>query len=225
MIRSILLILLILFTNCRSFCQNLGFGLKTGLNSSTQQQLFKPTGEWEKHHHKLGLKVGVFSAIDFNKHLSLLPTLLYNQKGHIHDLSAYLGPGEFIEIESGYKLRLDYLSLDIPLKLSLSTKSVIPYLLIGPRVDRVFNYKETIKQDPRTERIPRDTYESVYKQYNKWNLGLVTAIGIEYRLGKKMATFFELEYNPDLANAFNNERATIRNTLFALNTGIVLKKN
>jgi hypothetical protein len=101
----------------------------------------------------------------------------------------------------------------------------MPYFLLGPRLDRLLGYKQKLKQDPRWEGVEEENYESIYNLYHKWNLGLVAAIGAEVRVSNNIYTFLELEYNPDLGKALNNERATIRNTLIALNTGIKFKRN
>jgi hypothetical protein len=224
-LRFILLFVMIAFGISNSFCQLTGFGIKTGLNSSFQQRLFKPTNELEKENNRLGLKVGIFSEIVLNNKFSLMPALMYNQKGYIADRLLFkYPPGEFYRLESGYSIRLDYLSGDLPIKFRFSNKAFIPYLLLGPRVDRLFGYKQKLKQDPRWEGVEEENYESTYNLYHKWNIGLVAAIGIEGRVSNKVYTFLEIEYNPDLGKAINNERATIRNTLIAFNTGIKFNK-
>ncbi len=222
--------LLFFFKISLIFSQKVTFGVKGGVNYSTQyfkrRDYVWPNGyvsgadskTWD---YKTGLKLGVFSDIHLNDNLSLSPGLLFNQRGLITSLTFYES-GTNIYTKTN-KVSLHYLSLDIPLKVKLKNDQFFPYLLVGPRVDFLLGYSQSQKPVDQGYRL-LEWYQSDYEQLHRLNMGLVTTIGVEKSFTSQLNAFLEFEYNPDLLAASNEPPLRIRNTLFAINTGIRWKK-
>jgi hypothetical protein len=211
--KHITLSLLLLITTCSFiFAQKLALGIKGGLNYSNQtyqeeQRLAQRQG------NKWSMKAGIFSEIAFNETFSLAPGLLYNQRGYTTTIVSFdYTNGRYIltGIDKNFKVRTDYLSLDLPLKMIATDGKIAPYLLLGPRIDLLV-YGE------------QKRYLPINKELNKIGAGIVTAFGAEIHLSSKWNLFAEIEYNTTLTSAHQASYRETRNSLFALNTGIKLK--
>ena len=84
-------------------------------------------------------------------------------------------------------------------------QSLTPYLLLGPRVDFLLNYKSGSDYELDTQSLSL--------------LGLTCGAGLEYRL-QNLGVFAELQFQPDLSPVSNEEPLLINNNILSLTLGV-----
>jgi hypothetical protein len=230
--RSILLAFLLLSSSWVVRAQQLSGGLVGGFNYATQSFTSLPLKDSQgnliaessttTYQYHPGLKLGALLHLPITDIVAFTPRLLYNQKGLTYPQAINAG------LDSSYtivnKVRLDYLSLDLPLKVQLPHKTLMPYLLVGLRVDAVLGYRQSLETPAHRGRY-RGGYGGYYDYFNKLNVGMLLGVGVEKRVSSRLNLFLEGEYNPDLRYAHSKPWTLIKNTMVALNTGIRWSKN
>lgn len=98
-----------------------------------------------------------------------------------------------------------YLSVAPLARYRWDLENLSPYLLFGPRLDFLLNYK------------PESEYE--LDTQNLTLLGLSCGAGLEFKL-QKLGVFAELQFQPDLSPVTNVEPLLINNNILSLTLGI-----
>jgi hypothetical protein len=197
------------------YTQQIEFGAKAGGNVSNQHYNYKGQASsvlddtWQKR--KVGFKAGVFADVLLSKQLFFSPAILFNQKGFTDNLQYTDEQGSLIDAKN--TVRVNYLSVDLPVKVKMWTGKISPYLSAGPRIDFLLNHRTK-------DYLGFDFYKDIFTNSRKVNVGAVVAVGAEFPISGKLISFLELEYNPDLTPAYKNESLSIKNSLIAINTGI-----
>ncbi|MBD0254952.1 MAG: PorT family protein [Cytophagales bacterium] len=225
------LLILCLLNASFASAQRVSFGIKGGLNYSTEittthayiDRTGQPAGTESRRTegYKAGVKLGAFARIDLNRLLSLAPALLWNEKGFSRDFTYYdRSIPDFLRKRN--HVTYHYLSLDIPFQFRLDRPRFSPYLLLGARLETPIGYRQSLRaSDVPEEYLPvYDFRRSYYQDHPDVNVGLLTAIGAEKRIGPAWTVFLELEYNPSISNSYKARNLEMRNQLFALNVGL-----
>lgn len=160
-------------------------------------------------------RIGAFAQIPLSGRVAFAPALLYNQKGFSEN-EEFTDQYGTVRKEIA-KVRLNYLSTDLPIRIQNHTQRTTSYLLAGPRVDILLGYKD------REAAATYQLYQNIYDQAAQITIGFVTAIGVEFNSNQEAGYFIELEYNPDLTKVYRQPELSVSSTLLALNLGIRLK--
>ena len=98
-----------------------------------------------------------------------------------------------------------YLSVAPMARYRWDLERLSPYLLLGPRIDFLLNYKTESEHKLSTQSL------SI--------LGLSCGAGLEFKL-QKLGVFAELQFQPDLSPVTNVEPLLINNNILSLTLGI-----
>jgi hypothetical protein len=135
--------------------------------------------------------------------LSILAQLEFNQQGNSMDLYPN-GYYNHVLRYTGLHNRIQYLSMPVLAKLSLTQQKVAPYILIGPRLDYLIHYYSDYH-----------FLDDNYAKLKKLNLGASAGLGCEFKSVFPISIMAELRYNCDLLSA-SNPGNKIRNNSFDL---------
>lgn len=98
-----------------------------------------------------------------------------------------------------------YLTISPMARYRWDLENLTPYLLLGPRVDFLLNYKSESEHELSTQNLTL--------------LGLSCGAGLEFKL-QKLGAFAELQFQPDLSPVSNEEPLLINNNILFLTLGI-----
>lgn len=98
-----------------------------------------------------------------------------------------------------------YLSVSPLARYRFELEHLIPYFLLGPRLDLLLDYRTDSE-------MPLDSWQG-------YALGLTVGAGMEYGLRQTML-FLEIQYQPDLSPLNNQEPLLINNDMLAISLGI-----
>lgn len=169
------------------------YGFKTGVviaNQDFEYGLYAKVGSVVHTKNIMGFDFGVFMEWFNFPFFSALTEAHYVQKGMIDEVPRFNEYGEPI---SPMRLdnRVDYLSVPILAKIAVKTKSLTPYLVIGPRFDLFIGYSSEIG-------------EIIYNQFKDIDVGGDIGIGIESKT-EPLKMLLEFRYSPSFTNAFKND--------------------
>jgi hypothetical protein len=183
------------------FCANAQFlnsvGITGGVSYSTQNFLFRDPDEVLKKKYKWGFNGSVFAEFFSHDYVRWVSEIQYNQKGS-KDKRA----------DTTYKNRLQYLDWNNYLKIRYELFSIIPYILIGPRLE--YNLSQKM-QSP-----------EVTHPFLKLHVSPAVGAGIEFVSYGQIKFLVEAFYNPDfpLQDAYIRPELHVRNINFELRVGL-----
>ena len=186
------------------------FGLKGGIALANQSYRFTPIDYELETEPALGPVVTLFVETFIGDHFSFQADVGYVVKGststtesvtvnHLDNDRIIVNEGE------SASSKFAYLTVVPMARYRWDLESLTPYLLLGPRIDFLVNYK--------TE----SAYELSEQKLNI--LGLTCGAGIEFKL-QKLGLFAELQFSPDLSPVSNQEPLLINNNMLSLTLGI-----
>ena len=185
---------LFLFFILYSFSSNAqfvsGIGATGGITYAREKWSYTNPLRIEKKNFLLGFNGSLFVEFFQHDYLRWVSELQYNQKGTIEQLNS-----------GDVKDRLQYLSFNNFLKARYELLDVIPYVLIGPRVEYL------LSASPQTD-------------FNKIHVGVSVGAGAELVAYSNFKFFAEMHYNSDILNAYNKNSLSIKNTAFELRIGL-----
>jgi hypothetical protein len=209
--KKVYLIIILLFFISSSQAQLIrGYGVKIGATISNQKWDYNnylpelnPESRW-------GFNVGVFSEFFNSPYLSLITELNYVQKGMKKDLPVSTitnpdGTGEFITWDT----RIDYLNLSALGKLRLDFNPLIPYILLGPKIDFQINLDNSM-----------GLLNVVEKNFNEVMYGLKVGIGSEVQFDS-FSLLTEILYDYNINELYKNENLTVTLDSFDFRLGIM----
>ena len=211
-ISVITITLFFLFTGY-SYGQNQKFGIKGGFNlSGIVLGEFDPYYENES---KTGFNF--FVSYDFynNSFLSLSAETGFNQKGFKYNSITRNGSGEYIS--SGISENtFNYADISFNSKFLYRNKSVSPYISLTPTLG-IFAGNSLSSADSLSAYF--DNY--IFDSLKTVTFGIKIGAGVEiYNLLKNVPVIFEIRYNPDFTESYNQFHVEIKNRSFELNLGI-----
>jgi hypothetical protein len=172
-------------------------GITAGASYSTQKFLYRDPDELIKKKYKWGFNGSVFAEFFSHDYVRWVSEFQYNQKG-----------SKDKQVDTTYRNRLEYISWNNYLKVRYELFSIIPYILIGPRLE--YNLKERM-QTP-----------GLNGTFLKLHVSPAIGAGIEFVSYGQIKFFVESFYNPDfpLQDAYIRPELHIRNINFELRVGL-----
>lgn len=193
-----------------NYYEGLLFGLKGGVNFPRLYYTNQYVSDLP-HDFVMGFSVGAFVEIPFNEWLALAPELNYQQRG---GATSYVYEQEY---NVSYSLKANYASVRLPLIGYLRTsRSVRPYLLLGPDVGYVINGEISLSQ-PGLD-IPDSHINLTKSNIDYWYVGMLGGVGVranlvfrEVVLVVKMDAAINFGFTDTFSDAEHNETATPTN--------------
>ena len=124
-----------------------------------------------------------------------LSEIQYNQKGSIDK-----------QPEQNYGNKLQYLSWNNYLKLRYEMYSIVPYLLVGPRLDYMLTQSTTSPE--------------IVSSFSKLNISAGLGGGVEFISYSNFNFLVEAFYNPDIAPAYVTPELHVKNKNIELRIGL-----
>lgn len=185
-------------------------GVKAGISLANQSYRFTPIDYTMETELVAGPAFSLLVEAFRGVHFSLQVDLSYAVKGsrsstqsvtvdHLDNDRITVNEGEMTTST------FSYISLAPLARYRLGQRSLVPYFLLGPRMDILLKYSS----------------ESEYPlvKQNGAILGLTCGAGLEYRL-QRLGLFTELQYLPDLSPVTNEEPLLINNNMVSFTLGI-----
>ena len=172
------------------------YGLKVG--ATFANQYFRDPGNMANIRRIPGFTAAILAEWLNTPHFSLITQLELTQRGNITDLRTTEGFQSWRIVYEGLHNHLHYLSVPILTKWTILAKPIVPYLLVGPRVDYLLWYSSDIGY-----------LDGAYKEFKKTMLGGSAGIGWNIASVSPFAITAELRYNFDFINSsgpYNNVR-------------------
>jgi hypothetical protein len=190
--KKLIFSLLILFISLYSYSQTskedckFNYGFKLGLVSAYQTSVTLINHEEYSSDNRLGMDIGGFIEFLNYKNFSLLTEAHFIQKGFRSNISTYKnGTVSQAMISSEIiQTKINYLSFNLLGKFSIPFLSIKPYLIAGPRLDKLLSYSE-------------DNLNGIYKYINKYNWGISVGFGISKSLSRKIILSSEFRFSKD----------------------------
>ena len=172
-------------------------GITAGASYSTQKFLYRDPDEIIKKKYKWGFNGSVFAEFFSHDYVRWVSEIQYNQKG-----------SKDKQPDTTYRNRLQYLDWNNYLKIRYELFSIIPYVLIGPRLE--YNLKEHM-QTP-----------GLMGHFLKLHVSPAVGAGIEFVSYGRIKFLVEAFYNPDfpLQDAYIRPELHIRNINYELRVGL-----
>jgi len=168
-----------------SFAQSPRIGVTAGLNASNMNE----SGSGNKN--KAGLQAGIVADFSVTKSFSVIPELLFSQRGYSHDLVA--------GAVSGTTLNYIQLPVNAAIKFGVGNGSKVS-IFAGP----YFGYGISAT----------NAAFGSNSRYNRFDLGFNVGAGYEFE-----KIFFKLQVNPGLINIGHASDYTSKNINLAVSAG------
>lgn len=189
------LFILSLFSGKAQFLNSIG--ITGGVSYSTQKFLYRDPDEIIKKKYKWGFNGSVFAEFFSHDYVRWVSEIQYNQKG-----------SKDKQADTTYRNRLQYLNWNNYLKIRYELFSIIPYVLIGPRLE----YNLTQRMQTR----------GIEGSFLKLHVSPAVGAGIEFVSYGHIKFLVEAFYNPDfpLQDAYIRPELHIRNINYELRVGL-----
>ena len=189
---------------------NYSLGIKAGVSLANQSYRLTPIDYSLETEPIVGPAISLFVEAFRGSHFSFQVDLSYLVKGsstkvqsitvnHLDNDQISVTEGE--ESTSTFK----YLSIAPMARYRMGQASMVPYLLLGPRVDMLLDYSTDSE-------YPLDNQNGTI-------LGLTLGAGLEYKL-EKLGLFTELQFQPDLSPLTSEEPLHINNNIISFTLGL-----
>jgi hypothetical protein len=196
-----------------------GFGVKGGVTFGMQQMEFKPGVNYMQK-PIIGFNAGLYSEMLNNRMFNIVLESGYEQRGHIQEniktdeFGTEIGTYEF-------RYRTHYITIGALGKIKYETKSVSPYLIIGPRLDLYLGYNVTyhnISIPPEHEEA--FTKSEVHEQTKSINYSLNLGAGLQFEKLLPFKTLVEFNYSPPINSSYNSRVWLVKDHYFNIKLGI-----
>lgn len=204
--RTVLVLILVLFTVILAARVKTEYGFKFGATYSNQNFNYKTVNFDLDTEYKLGLDLAIFTEFKVEENLSLLTELHYYQKGMKVEILT-LDPNYGNSYTTTEENRVDYLSLPVLGKFNITKRWIPTYFLVGFQADCLIGYDSNY-------------FEILYEDFDRVDISFVTGLGCEYYIPNFHTILLELRYNPTLNRSYCTSSLSVRNTSFSILTGI-----
>jgi hypothetical protein len=189
---------------------NYSLGIKAGVSLANQTYKYTPIDYTMETEPVVGPAISLFVEAFRGSHFSFQVDLSYLVKGsktstesltvdHLNNDQIIVNEGE--QSTSTFK----YLSIAPMARYRMGQGSLVPYFLLGPRIDMLLDYSTDSE-------YPLDNQNGTI-------LGLTLGAGLEYKL-EKLGLFTELQYQPDLSPLTSEEPLHINNDMISFTLGL-----
>ncbi len=201
--------LLIAFTPVVQGQAPASFGLKAGVSVANQSWKFTNLDFTLDTEPVTGVAAAFFVEAFKGEHFSFQLDLAYLDKGSkttTESITVNHADDDRIEVNEGdeFTSKFTYISVSTLARYRFDLEHLVPYFLLGPRLDFLLNYET----------------ESAYplKTQNGTILGLTLGTGLEYRLNQ-FHLFAEIQYQSDLIPVTNKDPLLINNNILSFTIG------
>jgi hypothetical protein len=170
-------------------------GLTAGLSLGNQKFFFSDPSSIARKKYILGYNASFFGEFFSHDHFRWVSEIQYNQKGSIDK-----------QPEGKYRNKLHYLCWNNYLKVRIETYRVIPYLLIGPRLEY------TLAQNTASPPITSN--------FTTLHASAAAGAGLEFVSFINFKFLVEGFYNPDILSAYKRSGLQVRNKNLELRVGL-----
>ena len=186
------------------------YGLKAGVLVANQSWRYTNLDYTLETEPDGGLAVAIFVEAFKGEHFSFQLDLAYLEKGsttttesitinHLENNSLEVNEGDIKTSD------FSYISISALARYRFDLEHLVPYFLLGPRLDFLVNYQTDSKYP--------------LEDQNGTILGLTLGGGLEYRL-KQFHLFAEIQFQPDLSPVTNEDPLLINNNTLSFTIGI-----
>jgi hypothetical protein len=195
-----------------------GFGVKGGATFGDQNVKLKLFDFDYETKLILGFNAGLFAEMLNNKTFNLVLESGYEQRGHTIEM---IRTDEFgTEIgRDDFKYRTHYITIGALGKIKYETKSVSPYLIIGPRLDVYLGYKVTYPDDLFLG-IDDEFKSEIHENTKELNYSLNLGAGLQFEKLLPFKTLVEFNYSPAINSSYNSRGAIVKDHYFNIKLGI-----
>lgn len=169
--------------------------ITAGVSAGNQKFFFQDPNAIFRKKYILGFNASFFGEFFSHDYARWVSEFQYNQKGSIDK-----------QPEDRYRNRLHYLSWNNYLKLRYEMYSVIPYILVGPRLD--YNL------------IQSTSSPVITGGFKKLHVSGAVGAGVEFISYSNYKFFVEGFYNPDIMKAYVRPGLYIKNKNLELRVGL-----
>ena len=210
MYKAALLLVIICILPLSTIGETLHYGVKTGVTFANQDFDYTEFGSPD-FDTRIGWDIGVFTERRFVYALSLAAELHYVQKGHVIKVQAQ----SYFRSPTGRAVRsfsshVDYLSLSVLAKTSLSFGRARTYLFVGPRLDIKVGQKATLG------------FDELYDELESSLFGSTIGIGQELPVFLSVAVVAEVYYHHDFTEAYKTDLLVVKNRAWGILVGVEL---
>jgi len=203
-------LILMLFTHALNGQFPASYGVKAGLSLANQSWRFTDIDYTLETEQVLAMTAALFMEAFKGERFSFQIDMAYEVKGSSTETESitvnHLNNNQITKNEGELSTSLHtYLSFSPMARYRFDLENVVPYFLLGPRIDVLLSYSTDSE-------YPLDSQ-------NGFILGLTIGAGIEYRL-KQLNLFAEIQFQPDLSPLTNQEPLLINNNMLALTLGL-----
>ena len=187
-----------------------GLGVKAGISLANQNYRFTPIDYTMETEPVWGPAVAIFVEAFSGDHFSFQGDISYALKGcssstrsvtvnHMDQDRVIVNEGEVS------KSTFRYLSFAPMVRYRIGQGSLVPYFLLGPRVDVLLKYQTS--------------FEYPLAVQNSIIIGLSCGAGLEFRL-QQAGLFTELQYLPDLSPVTGEDPLRVTNNIVSITLGV-----
>ena len=190
---SFILILVCALQSRAQFLNSLGVTL--GATAANEKFKFHDPLLLSRKSYVFGMNASVFLELFSHDNARWVTEIQYNQKGSLDK-----------QPEASYGNRLQYISWNNYLKLRYEMYSIIPYIMVGPRLEY------TLSQGT--------TSPAITGSFLPLHVSAAAGGGVEFVSYTNFKFFVEAFYNPDIMPAYVNPALHVTNSAFELRVGL-----
>lgn len=190
-----------------------GFGIKGGITFS-KLKFDSKTGFVLDVKYITGFNGSVFSEFLNSKTVNLYAEAGYDRRGYILNVIRTDEFGNKIG-EYDVKHSTNYIFASVGAKLKFPTKHVIPYILLGTRVDFYLGYSISSPEFPEFW-----SKNSLLEDLKKVMFDLGAGAGIQFNRLLPYRTFIEANFQPGIITSYSNQNLDIWEHTFNIKLGI-----
>ncbi len=172
-----------------------GFGITAGATLANQKFISKSPLAIDNKNYLLGYNGSFFIEYFYHDYFRWVTEVQYNQKGSTDQQTS----GKYIN-------KLQYASWNNYLKIRYEMYAIIPYILIGPKLE--YNISQDI------------TSSGITNTFLPLHMSAVGGVGVEFVSYWDLKIFIEALYNPDVMPAYQTKSMSIFNKDFEVRMGL-----
>lgn len=170
-------------------------GITGGVTFSNERWNDKVLNTSERKKYIFGFNGSVFVEFFSHDYFRWVSEIQFNQKGSMDKTP-----------DANYPTRMDYLCFNNYLKFRYELLDVIPYIIVGPRIEYKLSGGST------SPRVPGS--------FVPLHVSLAAGVGTELVAYGPIKFFVEAFYNPDLTKAYHTDFMDVKNNAFEARIGV-----
>ncbi len=170
-------------------------GITAGVSAGNQKFFFREPVSISRKNYTFGFNASIFGELMSRDYVRWITEIQYNQKGSIDK-----------QPDANFPNKLQIISWNNYLKIRYELYSVIPYILIGPRLDYTLTQSTTSPQ--------------ITGPFLPLHVSAAVGAGAELISYSNFKVFIEGFYNPDIMPAYISPDLHVMNKNFELRLGL-----